>query len=56
MYAHHIEIAGRFDRIIVGFLDPQTMVQLTGEDTLRRVADDAGARLQRVREALQGAA
>lgn len=41
------------DRIIVGFLDPETMVQLTNNDAVRRVADDAGSRLRRVREALQ---
>ena len=36
----------------VGFLDPQTMVELTGNAQLRAVADDAGQRLQRVRQAL----
>jgi uncharacterized protein (DUF302 family) len=41
------------DRVIVGFLDPQTMVQLTDDAGVRSVADDAGARLQRAREALQ---
>lgn len=40
-------------RIAVGFLDPQTMVQLTGNAGLRPVADDAGARLERARRALQ---
>lgn len=41
------------DRVIVGFLDPQTMVQLTGDAGVGAVADDAGQRLQRAREALQ---
>lgn len=40
-------------RVIVGFLDPQTMVQLTDNATVAAVADDAGGRLQRAREALQ---
>ena len=40
-------------RIVVGFLDPQTMVQLTGDAAIRAVADDAGARLDRAREALR---
>jgi uncharacterized protein (DUF302 family) len=43
-------------RISVGFLDPQTMVQLTGNEGVARVADDAGERLQRVAGALQGQA
>jgi uncharacterized protein (DUF302 family) len=43
------------DRVIVGFLDPQTMVQLTGDAAVGAVADDAGQRLQRAREALQRA-
>lgn len=36
----------------VGFLDPQTMVQLTGTDAIRSVAADAGERLERVRHTL----
>jgi uncharacterized protein (DUF302 family) len=44
------EVAG--DRIGVGFLDPQTMVQLTGNPAVAAVADDAGKRLERVRTAL----
>ena len=44
---------GENGRIVVGFLDPQTMVQLTGNEAVRTVADDAAARLQRAREALQ---
>jgi len=35
-------------RVVVGFLDPETMVQLVGRDDVRPVADDARARLQRV--------
>lgn len=42
--------------IRVGFLDPQMMVELTGNPQLRAVADDAGQRLKRVREALQSGA
>ncbi len=37
----------------VGFIDPQTLVELTGSDEVRAVADDAGERLKRVREGLQ---
>ena len=44
------------DRIVVGFLDPQTMVQLTNDAAVGAVADDAGSRLERVREALRKAA
>lgn len=44
---------GDGDRVVVGFLDPQVMVQLTGNPGVKGVADDAGARLARVREALQ---
>ena len=36
----------------VGFLDPQMMVQLTANDAIAGVADDAAQRLGRVREAL----
>jgi uncharacterized protein (DUF302 family) len=43
------------DRVIVGFIDPQTMVQLTNDDAVRSVADDAGKRLLRAREALERA-
>jgi uncharacterized protein (DUF302 family) len=38
--------------ISVGFLDPQLMVQLTSNPAISGVADDAGQRLARVREAL----
>lgn len=44
---------GNGDDIIVGFLNPDLMVQLTANPSLREVADDASARLHRVREALQ---
>lgn len=39
-------------RIGVGFLDPQMMVQLTENPAVAGVADEAGARLARVRDAL----
>ena len=39
--------------VSVGFIDPQTLVELTGSDEVRAVADDAGERLKRVREGLQ---
>ena len=42
-------------RVGVGFVDPQTMVGLTGSEKLREVADDAGERLHRVRERLSSA-
>jgi len=38
--------------ISVGFLDPQVMVQLTGNPQVKQVADDAAERLDRVRQAL----
>lgn len=40
-------------RVSIGFIDPQTMVGLTGSTEVREVADDAGERLRRVRERLQ---
>jgi uncharacterized protein (DUF302 family) len=40
---------------IVDVLDPQVMVAMTGIAGLAPVADEAGARLTRVREALAGA-
>ena len=43
---------GEGSRVVVGFLDPQTMVQLSPHPGIRAVADDAGARLERVRRAL----
>jgi uncharacterized protein (DUF302 family) len=39
-------------RIDVGFIDPQTMVQLSGSPEVREVANDATARLRRVCERL----
>lgn len=39
-------------RVVVGFLDPQTMVQLTNNATVGAVANDAGERLLRVRKKL----
>ena len=42
-------------KVGVGFLDPHTMVQLTGNAAVGDVADDAGQRLERVRQALASA-
>jgi uncharacterized protein (DUF302 family) len=39
-------------RIDVGFIDPQTMVQLSGSPEVREVANDATQRLRRVCERL----
>jgi uncharacterized protein (DUF302 family) len=44
---------GDGDDIIVGFLNPDMMVQLTANPALQEVAEEASARLRRVREALQ---
>lgn len=41
------------DRVAVGFLDPQIMVQLTNNAAVGAVANDAGERLLRVRKALE---
>jgi uncharacterized protein (DUF302 family) len=41
-------------RVVVGFLDPETMVQLVGRDDVRPVADEAKQRLQRACQALGG--
>lgn len=41
------------DRVIVGFLDPQTMVQLTNNAAVEVVANDAAARLLRVQRSLK---
>lgn len=41
--------------VVVGFLDPQTMVGLVGRDDIRPVADQAEARLRRACNALGGA-
>lgn len=43
-------------RISVGFLDPNLMVQLTENPQLNDVAEEAGIRLRRVRDALGHAA
>ena len=45
------EAAGR---VVVGFLDPQTMVGLVGKPGVKAVADDAEGRLRRVCDALGG--
>lgn len=42
-------------RVVVGFLDPQTMVQLTSNAAVGAVAGDAAQRLTRVRESLESA-
>ena len=45
------EAAGR---VVVGFLDPQTMVGLVGKPSVKPVADAAEERLRRVCAALGG--
>lgn len=40
-------------RITVGFIDPQTMIDLIDKPAVREVAEDAKARLLRVRASLQ---
>lgn len=45
---------GEGDEVVVGFLDPDLMVRLTGNPGLRTVAEEAGLRLRRVRDALVG--
>jgi uncharacterized protein (DUF302 family) len=45
---------GDGDDIVVGFLNPDMMVQLTANPALKEVAEDASMRLHRVRDALQG--
>jgi uncharacterized protein (DUF302 family) len=44
---------GDGDDIVVGFLNPDMMVQLTANPALKEVAEDASSRLHRVRDALQ---
>lgn len=41
------------DRVVVGFLDPQIMVQLTNNAAVGAVANDAGERLLRVQRGLE---
>jgi uncharacterized protein (DUF302 family) len=41
-------------RVVVGFLDPQIMVNLVGKPEVQNVADAAGQRLRRVCESLGG--
>ncbi len=41
-------------RVVVGFLDPQTMVGLVGKHGVKAVADEAESRLRRVAAALGG--
>jgi uncharacterized protein (DUF302 family) len=41
-------------RVVVGFLDPQTMVGLVGKPGVKTVADEAESRLRRVAAALGG--
>lgn len=45
---------GPGDDVIVGFLNPETMVQVTGNPAMQAVAEDASVRLHRVRDALKG--
>ena len=40
------------DDIVVGFIDPQTMISLTDNPAIREVADDATARLRKACAAL----
>ena len=42
-------------KVSVGFLDPQTMVQMTSNPGVASVADEAGERLRRVQSALTSA-
>ena len=43
---------GEGDEVVIGFLNPDLMVQLTENPAMREVAEDASARLRRVRDAL----
>lgn len=43
---------GEDGKVMVGFLDPQMMVQMTSNPAVADVADEAGARLRRVQLAL----
>jgi uncharacterized protein (DUF302 family) len=42
--------------VLVGFLNPQMMVELTANPSIREVAEDAAARLHRVSDALSAGA
>ena len=42
-------------RVVVGFLDPQTMVALVGKPAIQPIADQAEQRLRRVCASLAGA-
>lgn len=42
-------------KVKVGFIDPQTMVQMTPNPEVAKVADDAGERLRRVQSSLASA-
>lgn len=44
------------DRIVVGFLDPQIMVNLADNPEVKKVADEADQRLRRACESLGGTA
>jgi uncharacterized protein (DUF302 family) len=44
------------DRVVVGFLDPQIMVNLVGKPEVKSVADSAEQRLRRACESLGGSA
>lgn len=39
-------------RVVVAFIDPQTMVQLVGKPEIQPIADEAKQRLERARRAL----
>jgi len=43
-------------RVVVGFLDPQTMVELVGKPEVKPVADEAEQRLRRACASLGGSA
>ena len=44
------------DRVVVGFLDPQIMVNLVGKPEMKTIADAAEQRLRRACESLGGTA
>ena len=44
------------DRVVVGFLDPQIMVNLVGKPEVKGVADAAAQRLRRACNSLRGGA